>query len=334
VCRGGYFHVRRRLIRVVLGLGQFPLDQVADWLSKGAVVPFLGAGASRIGVPSDRRLPDGPGLAHELIKEMGGAYPGKPSGELAKVAQFYERLVFDRPALYMRMRERFQVQQADAPLPRAAALLAAIPRSDSPLFVITTNYDSIIERAFRQAQRPLCTITQNMRDPEFGASRLSFTTPEGGTETAESKDFRWEEAGFPPGAAYLFKMHGSVHRSKLDGPDDLIITEDDYVDFLLNSGGTLYPFFPPSSLLRAYKERRFLFMGYSLADWNFRAFLRLLARRNAISLGERRHWAIQRDPDELDVELWRQRNVNVYDADLVEFSNALEAVWAGKEGVR
>jgi SIR2-like domain len=317
--------------QVLMRLPQFPFVQVAEWLHEGTVVPFLGAGASRVGVPAEYQLPDGPGLARELIERMGGAFPGTSSADLPKIAQFYEHLVFDRPALYAYLHDRFQAGQENAPLSRAARLLAAVPNRDKPMFIITTNYDSFIERAFREAQRPFCVITQNMRDPEYGPSRISATLPNGEVLMTDGKEFRWEDAGFPAGAAYLFKMHGSVHRVKFDGMDDLIVTEDDYVDFLVNSGGALSPFFPPASLLRAYKERRFLFLGYSLQDWNFRAFLRLLAKRNAISAGERRHWAIQRNPDELDGELWRQRNVNVYDGDLIEFCDTLESVWV-REG--
>jgi SIR2-like domain len=106
----------------------------------------------------------------------------------------------------------------------------------------------------------------------------------------------------------------------LDGPDDVIITEDDYVDFMVNSGGKISPFFPPTSLLAAYKKRRFLFLGYSLYDWNFRAFLRMLTIRNALSGSEaRRHYAIQLNPEPIEVELWKQRNVNVYHGDLTKF---------------
>jgi hypothetical protein len=309
-------------------LEQFPFGQVSEWFSAGMIVPFLGAGASRVGVPPEAQLPDGAGLARELVDRMGKAFPGDSSQELPKVAQFYEHLVFDRDALYGYLHDRFQTR-AQAPLSRAAMLLASMPGTGKPLFMITTNYDTLVERAFADAGRPLCVITQDMRDPEYGASRLSVSKPDGGILQSDGKIFQLEDAGYPADAGFLFKMHGSVRAKALGERDDLIITEDDYVDFLVNSGGSLSPFFPPAALLRAYKARRFLFLGYSLQDWNFRAFLRLLARRNAITGGEqRRHWAIQRNPHPLDGELWRQRHVNVYDGDLLDFCDALEAEWA------
>jgi len=119
-------------------------------------------------------------------------------------------------------------------------------------------------------------------------------------------------------------MHGSVHRQHPGQPDDVIITEDDYVDFMVNSGGSVSPYFPPASLTAAYKQRRFLFLGYSLYDWNFRAFLRVLTLRNALSArAVRRHWAIQLNPQPLEAELWRHRNVNLYDGSLADFCDRM-----------
>ena len=178
--------------------------------------------------------------------------------------------------------------------------------------------------------RPLCIITQNMRDPEHGASRVDVIYPDNTTLQEEAASFQWNDPVRAPGSntIYLFKMHGSLNTTVSEARDDIIITEDDYVDFLVNSGGPVTPFFPPPSLAAAYKTRRFLFMGYSLDDWNFRAFLRLLALRNTLSgRDQRRHWAIQLDPNPLDEYLWRQRNVNLFQGDLSDFCVRLEASW-------
>jgi hypothetical protein len=300
-------------------LDEFPFGQVAAWLSHGEIVPFLGTGASRSS-NDIANMPDGRALADELTGLMSGAIPPGAQDNLAKVAQFFENAVFDRPALYEYLHKRLEVQQAHTQPGAAARMLAKISTGSLPFFLITTNYDSFIERAFRDAGRPLCVITQNMRDPENGASKVNLIRPDGTTGQEDSFEFQWNDSRYPLGTAFLFKMHGSVHRAEPDGPDDVIITEDDYVDFMVSSGGNISPYFPPSSLTNAYKRRRFLFLGYSLYDWNFRAFLRMLVLRNALSGREmRRHYAIQLNPDAIEVQLWKQRNVNLYDGDIAEF---------------
>ena len=147
-------------------------------------------------------------------------------------------------------------------------------------------------------------------------------------------DFTLESLKLDTATTFLFKMHGSASDERIagDARDNLVITEDDYVDFMVNAGGPLNPNFPPPALLAEYKERRFLFLGYSLRDWNFRVFLRLLSQRNAMSgLAGRKHWAVQLNPNPVDVELWGRRNVDVYDGDLVEFTVRLGAALKGDD---
>lgn len=315
-------------------LDEFPFGLVGEWLADGEIVPFIGAGASAVGIESEAAPPDANGLADELVDTMRAKLPDTASGELAKVAQYFARTAHDRPTLYQFLRKRFETQLENTDPGAVASTLAKAPRRDKPLFLITTNYDSLIERAFRKAGREICVITQNMRDLKNGASAVHLILPNGDVSEEGSIEFDWaDRARFKPDCVFLLKMHGSVH-VKAPMADDVIITEDDYVDFMVNAGGSSNsPFFPPPSLTAEYKQRPFLFLGYSLSDWNFRAFLRMLARRNALvggsDDGERRHYAIQREPDPLEVELWKYRNVRLFSGDLGAFCAQVEAEWNG-----
>jgi hypothetical protein len=309
----------------VLSLDKFPYPKVAGWLKDGDVVPFLGAGASRAGVNGDHVPPDGKSLAVELISDMGERFPAD-SADLAEAAQYYASKAYDRSTLYDFLHKRFEQQQKQTEPGAVAKLLAQTTRGDRPLFLITTNYDSLIERAFAESGRPLCVITQNMRDPVNGATKVTLTLPDGSVEDDDAATFQWsDDRRFEPGCAYLFKMHGSVRKPNAGRADDVIITEDDYVDFMVNTGGRVSPFFPPNSLTAAYKRRRFLFLGYSLYDWNFRAFLRMLVIRNALAGGDAlKHWAIQKAPSQLETDLWGARNVDVFDGELTKFCQSME----------
>ncbi|SHN46230.1 SIR2 family NAD-dependent protein deacylase [Cryptosporangium aurantiacum] len=305
---------------------------MAGSLKLGNVVPFVGSGASRLADPGGKSpLPDGRGLARELIAEMAGGFPADADRSLAEVSQYYETTVFDRPTLYDYLHGRFHTDQRDVEPGPVATFLADVDTGGRPLFLMTTNYDTQLERAFHAAGRPLCVITQSVRDPQRGPRTITLTLPNGRVTDDDSLEFQWhDEDRFPTGTAFLFKMHGSADEASPPN-DNIIITEDDYVDFLVNACGLVSPYFPPSSLTAQYKQRRFLFLGYSLYDWNFRVFLRVLAVRNALSRrAARRHFAVMLDPDPIEAALWDHRNVSVYNGDLKDFCDKMRSSLGGE----
>jgi hypothetical protein len=311
-------------------LDQFPFAQVARSLVNGEIVVFLGAGASIAGSEGEHVLPNGKQLAAELREEMEGGYPGEDGDALAKVAQVYEYTVFDRGLLYQFLHKRFYTAQPRDVLARCARMLAAIPSANT-LFIVTTNYDTQVELAFEQAKRPLCVITQNTSDREHAGTDVTVSRPDAPTTNQSAQDFLYNDPQLPPATAVLYKMHGSAHFPPQQERDGLVITEDDYVDFLLNAGVTS-PFLPPPNLTATFKTRRFLFLGYSLEDWNLRAFLRLLALRHALSKGAAlRHWAIQRDPATIESLLWSYRNVTLHEGELDAFCDLLATHWGGPD---
>jgi len=73
----------------------------------------------------------------------------------------------------------------------------------------------------------------------------------------------------------------------------MVLTEDDYFDFLVNvaADSTIIP----PAIEQAITQSSLLFIGYRLADWNFRVLLRSLTR--FMGQGQkRRHFAVMRPP--------------------------------------
>ena len=56
-------------------LDKFPYTKVADWLREGEMIPFLGAGASRVGIVGESGPPDGKGTGARAARSNAG-FPG------------------------------------------------------------------------------------------------------------------------------------------------------------------------------------------------------------------------------------------------------------------
>ena len=129
----------------------------------------------------------------------------------------------------------------------------------------------------------------------------------------------------------IFKMHGSVWKDS-DLWDNFVITEEDYLDFMsrmINQTAV------PKIIADYFRNKSFLFLGYSLQDWNMRVILRHLGRSHAAGRRSRDSgtpdsdeslmpsWAIQLKVEDDDEKLWKTRNVNLYEVDLQVFAETM-----------
>ncbi len=68
------------------------------------------------------------------------------------------------------------------------------------------------------------------------------------------------------------------------------------------------------------RRSHFLFLGYSMRDWNLRVILHRIWGEQRLKY---KSWAIQRDPDKLEREFWGLRGVDVHDVPLEEYVEGL-----------
>jgi SIR2-like domain len=170
-----------------------------------------------------------------------------------------------------------------------------------------------MERAFREAGEPV-DVVWYIAD---GADRGKFMHRLYNGELRlienikEYRDLDLEKRSL------VLKLHGSVDRFDADR-DSYVITEDDYIEYLIRADvTTLLPF---EIVAKLYKSH-FLFMGYGLRDWNLQVILHRIWGEQRITT---RSWAIQPDPDPVDRILWNRRNVDIVDARLDYYIDALE----------
>jgi hypothetical protein len=205
--------------------------------------PFLGAGACFGSLP----------LGAEIAKRWAGdyGYPFTNPESLIEVAQ-YLAIKFDP----LFPKEQILQQFADVKSPdfnepdEPHALLADLPL---PVYM-TTNYDDFMTRALkhrhRDARRELCRWNESL-DGEESVFDTDFTPT--------------------PANPVVFHLHGHTL------PESLVLTEDDYLSFLASIARNAKLL--PVPIQKALDRSTCLFIGYRLADWNFRVLFQGLRQR-------------------------------------------------------
>lgn len=287
-----------------------PYRLIYDTLNDGRVIPFLGAGASL--TPRDPaaagavHLPTGNELANYLAKKS--EFPSGESIDLAKVAQYYS-LIGGRAPLH---RDLHNIFDRDFPLAPLHTFLAGI---DRPLLIITTNYDDLIERAFARRGRAFDVVVHTT-DPDLGDRILWLEHGAPAPREISPNKLDIDLASI----TVIYKMHGGIDR-RAPGRDQFVITEDDFVDFLVRMTKNKAI---PAIFAEPFQTSHFLFLGYSLRDWNLRVIL------NRIQTDLRRpaditSWGIQYKPSLMERMFWQRRGVEVYDLALDDFVRELSA---------
>ena len=218
-------------------------EMLLDRIKNDRCTPFLGAGACY------GSLPLGAEIAKKWAVEHG--YPFSNSDNLIEVAQFLA-------VRYDPVRPKELILQEFDGLPgpdlRARdephALLADLPLS----IYMTTNYDDFMVRALRRrhrdARRELCRWNQSLEVEESVFDTDFVPTPAN---------------------PVVYHLHGHTL------PESLVLTEDDYLSFLANIARN--PKLLPGPIQRALDRSTCLFIGYRLADWNFRVLFQGLRPR-------------------------------------------------------
>jgi hypothetical protein len=224
-------------------------------------------------------------------------------------------------ALYDELRD---LLDCDYPATTAHAFFAGLPAAlqakgyaPRPQLLVTTNYDDLLERSFDAAGEAFDLVVY-LAEGEHQGKFLH--RPPGGEATVIERPNDYagfvldEDRNLP--RAVILKIHGAIDRRDRDR-DSFVITEDDYIDYLTRTELTSLV---PAALVEKLKHSHFLFLGYSLRDWNLRVILQRIWGQQALS---RKSWAVQVDPADLDRRFWADRNVEIIARDLRSYTALL-----------
>jgi hypothetical protein len=275
-------------------------DTLLRRIKRRKCTPFLGAGAC-FGA-----LPLGSEIAQEWTQKY--CYPLKDSGDLVKVAQFLAVERGDPMFPKEEILDQFFTGKAPPDFTEPDEPHGVLADLPLPIYM-TTNYDDFMVEALKSRnwdpKRELCRWNQLVKDRPC---------------VFES------EPGFRPTVAnpVVFHLHGHDQV-----PESLVLTEDDYLDFLVNVSKD-QDLLPPR-IQEALAGASLLFIGYSLADWSFRVLFRGLITSTEPSL-RRISVTVQLPPASDEVQKYMDRyfdriDTRVYWGTAREFAAELQERW-------
>jgi len=325
---------------------------IIDRISAGRCVPFLGAGVNVSG-GDYHGLPLAPEVALHMVKALTDL-DKKQLERLTKTATDEVRLrlvqmIADLDDKQLNELSRAEIEQylsQAEPLPKLlqvglpdlarvalhvevetdtdnlmALLREVLPEADcqpSPLLhtlaelpfdlIVTTNYDCLLERAF--GDKPYEPVVQRIAGFD------------------EQEQNKLQEQLSNPRGPIIYKIHGSFSDkgplAGLQASDRLILTEEDYIQFLTVVGRE--DMGVPALIREKMMGSTILFLGYSLQDWDFRTIYKALIE--PVDQWRRpKSFALQKDPPDFWVRYWAPKGITILDVDLHQFADQLQNRW-------
>ena len=240
------------------------------YINKNITTPFLGAGIAK------KYFGSGKELAKKIADEFD--YPFSDTSNLAKVAQF---AAIKKDPLRVRMFVADHIKNKKLPdFNNPSEPHRILAELDLPIY-ITTNYDHLMYEALKFLKK----------DPIMESCRWNdWAEIQGKTSIFDKDNFYYQDFDKP----IVYHLHGEI-----DNPQSMVLTEDDYLTFIINLSVNIDKLFP-AQIRKAIASSSMIFIGYSLSDWNLRIIFRKIAL--GIKSVVPNHCSIQLSPTDIKIE--------------------------------
>ncbi len=257
------------------------LPQVAQYLSVNQSYEF----------PRDEL---GQYLRHALVEGYGEQLP----------PEYYQDRKVESLPLNKLMSDVWRIRYPEGTLD-PYRVLAEMPM---PLYVTTQPWNLLAEALRADGKDPKVEPCRwkDLEDDSWWGDPTELDTPEWAfhVEDDPAERLAIDGAGWPtsvferdksyvPDAQRPLVYHLFGHLAR---PRSLVLTEDDYFDFLI--GATKNKDLIPPKIRRAFADSSLMFLGFRLDEWDFRVLFRAIVNTEGDRRKEHTHVAVQIDPEE------------------------------------
>jgi SIR2-like domain len=207
--------------------------------------------------------------------------------------------------------------------------------------IVTTNYDSLLENALQAVQPdpvPYYVLTVPTAEPlrvdlRFSSgvrdylgvndaqfkkiARSALVEPD--YTLAKTPDQFSGLINTPRPLVTVYKIHGSLHPGATPDTDGVVITNEDYVNFLSVNR-------VPAAIIKRLRGLSLLLLGYSFSDWNVRSLYRdMTAYRVGKGNTVTGDYAVLYDPSPYETGFFDSNRIDIVDTTLDVFCQRMLA---------
>lgn len=288
------------------------LKYIAEKVARHQCILFLGSAIhappppdlSQYDYPKEKAPPIGIELSKLLAEKS--EYKSPDWWNLQRVAQHFEFKTKSRFRLVEEIGNAIHTDREPSPMLRLLADL------EFPI-VVTTNYDRLYEQAVEQRNQ-----TKKSSGSQAENSSSTPAEPPPTSDGEQSSDSPFQLSIYSPNLEkkhetvdcprnpdfqkpFILKIHGDLSR-----PESIVITDEDYIQFVLRMSDKPpnHPF--GTNLLRYLVTWPTLFIGYSLMDYNLRLLFKTLRwKLDAAQIPP--SYSVDKKPDELIRDVWESQ---------------------------
>lgn len=191
--------------------------------------------------------------------------------------------------------------------------------------ILTTNYDCLMEDALDEAGVDYVVLTTRRIDQKV-VVRFSDRIKDAPALTQiNSGQYYPNNLSLmkPKSMVVIYKLHGCLSPTLGETDDGVVISDNDYVDYIsqMNSThGTI-----PAYVNTLMQNKPFLFLGYSLNDWNVRSVFETLRKKRGEDFGDQ-DVSVMSYLGEYEKLFFQRNGVTILKTDLNSFVRGIVAV--------
>jgi len=117
----------------------------------------------------------------------------------------------------------------------------------------------------------------------------------------------------------IYKIHGCLHPDINFENEGLVVSDNDYVDYVtqMSKIGII-----PATVSELMREKRFWFLGYSLSDWNVRSIYETIKQKSDPDR-KNRDYSVMYSVGDFEGLFFEKNEIRIFQASLNEFVDGI-----------